>query len=185
MEARLEEMKRRRSDMKHRPKEKLSRNQDLNSDKERFRAVRQRCWPDVKDYSVERMTCQNTSEKETLEQCKLELRLRSCAYTRNLAHRCCKANHRPRQHPLKRQSTNQHSLDRRYRALPTSTDTFPVVTRDLSSILKTVTEISDELSKEDEENQKSTRQRDALSERSNNAREVEREEELPKRQLGK
>lgn len=77
------------------------------------------------------------------------------------------------------------SLDRRARALQTSTDTFGVVATDIASCTKLLDEISVELSKEEEENAKNVRQRDALSDRSNNVRDVERQEGLLLRQLAK
>ncbi|KAI9821755.1 MAG: kinetochore-associated Ndc80 complex subunit nuf2 [Pycnora praestabilis] len=77
------------------------------------------------------------------------------------------------------------TLDRRIRALQTSTDTFGVVTNDVISCIKLLEEVSAELQKEDEENLKAARHRDALSDRGNNVREVERTEHLLQRQLTK
>jgi kinetochore protein Nuf2 len=76
-------------------------------------------------------------------------------------------------------------LDRRARALQTSTDTFTVVATDIGSCTKLLDEITVELAKEEEENAKNARQRDALSERGNNVREIERAEGLLQRQLAK
>jgi kinetochore protein Nuf2 len=75
--------------------------------------------------------------------------------------------------------------DRRARALQTSTDTFSVVSTDVASCTKLLDEISAELAKEEEENVRIARQRDALGERGNNVREVERTEGLLQRQLSK
>ncbi|KAG0646282.1 Kinetochore 2 [Hyphodiscus hymeniophilus] len=77
------------------------------------------------------------------------------------------------------------ALDRRARALQTSTDTFSVVSSDVASCTKLLEEISAELVKEEEENIRIARQRDALGERGNNVREVERTEGLLQRQLSK
>jgi kinetochore protein Nuf2 len=77
------------------------------------------------------------------------------------------------------------SLDRRARALQTSSDSFAVVSTDVASCIKLLDEISTELAKEEEENAKNTRQRDALTERGANVREVERTEALLQRQLAK
>ncbi|KAG5981054.1 kinetochore-associated Ndc80 complex subunit nuf2 [Claviceps digitariae] len=76
-------------------------------------------------------------------------------------------------------------LDRRARALQTSTDSFGVVCADVASCIKILDEISQELAKEEEELVRNARQRDALSERGNNARDVERAEAMLRRQLGK
>lgn len=74
-------------------------------------------------------------------------------------------------------------LEKRTRALQTSTDTFNVVANDVSSCIKILDEIAHELHREDEELLKAAKRRDALSERSNNVREVERTEALLQRQL--
>jgi kinetochore protein Nuf2 len=77
------------------------------------------------------------------------------------------------------------ALDRRARALQTSSDSFTIAATDITSCTKLLDEIAVELTKEEEENAKNTRQREALSERGNNVREIERAEILLQRQLGK
>lgn len=77
------------------------------------------------------------------------------------------------------------TLDRRARALQTSGDTFNIAASDVTACSKLLSEISEELRKEETENSKATRHRDALSERSNNVRDVERQEGLLMRQLAK
>jgi kinetochore protein Nuf2 len=77
------------------------------------------------------------------------------------------------------------ALDRRARALQTSTDTFNVVNTDVASCTKLLEEVAVELQREEEENFKHVRQRDALSDRGNNVREIERTELLLQRQLAK
>jgi len=77
------------------------------------------------------------------------------------------------------------ALDRRARALQTSSDSFGVVTADVASCIKLLEEIAVELAKEEEDNVKNAKQRDALTERGANVREVERTEALLRRQLAK
>jgi kinetochore protein Nuf2 len=77
------------------------------------------------------------------------------------------------------------SLDRRSRALQTSTDSFTVVSTDVASCIKLLDEVSTELAKEEEENAKNAKQREALTERGANVREVERTEGLLRRQYAK
>ncbi|OIW28602.1 hypothetical protein CONLIGDRAFT_644774 [Coniochaeta ligniaria NRRL 30616] len=77
------------------------------------------------------------------------------------------------------------SLDRRARALQTSTDSFAVVSSEVAGCIKLLDEIASELAKEEEENAKNAKQRDALTERGANVREVERTEALLQRQLAK
>lgn len=75
------------------------------------------------------------------------------------------------------------SLDRRARALQTSTDSFNVVATDVTSCTRLLTDVQSDLSKEEEELAKASRHRDALADRSNNVRDVERQEKLLQKQL--
>ena len=84
---------------------------------------------------------------------------------------------------LARDRTQIDSLEKRTRALQTSSDTFTIVHNDVTSCTKVLEEVSTELRKEDEENLKAAKRRDALSERGNNVREIERTEALLQRQL--
>jgi len=77
------------------------------------------------------------------------------------------------------------ALDRRARGLQTSANSFSVVSTDVASCIKMLDDISTELSKEEEENAKNSRQREALSERGNNVRAVEKEEIALQRQLSR
>ncbi|KAI4205356.1 MAG: hypothetical protein LQ350_000397, partial [Teloschistes chrysophthalmus] len=74
-------------------------------------------------------------------------------------------------------------LEKRTRALQTSADTFGIVLNNVNSCTKVLEEVSTELAKEEEENLKAAKRRDALSERGNNVREVERHEAMLQRQL--
>jgi kinetochore protein Nuf2 len=76
------------------------------------------------------------------------------------------------------------TLDRRARALQTSTDSFAVVASDVTSCTRLLTDVQSDLSKEEEEIAKASRHRDALADRSNNVRDVERQERLLQKQLG-
>ncbi|KAF2459045.1 Nuf2 family-domain-containing protein [Lineolata rhizophorae] len=75
------------------------------------------------------------------------------------------------------------SLDRRARALGTSSDTFAVVSTDVTACTRLLHELQADLAKEEEELAKAARHRDALSDRSNNVRDVERQERLLQKQL--
>ncbi|KAF2690553.1 hypothetical protein K458DRAFT_413322 [Lentithecium fluviatile CBS 122367] len=75
------------------------------------------------------------------------------------------------------------SLDRRARALQTSTDSFAVVATDVTSCTRLLTDVQADLAKEEEELAKASRHRDALSDRTNNVRDVERQERLLQKQL--
>ncbi|KAF1938198.1 kinetochore protein nuf2 [Clathrospora elynae] len=81
--------------------------------------------------------------------------------------------------------TQIDSLDRRARALQTSTDSFGVVATDVTSCTRLLTDVQADLLREEEELAKASRHRDALADRSNNVRDVEREEKLLQQQLAK
>ncbi|KAF2009968.1 kinetochore protein nuf2 [Aaosphaeria arxii CBS 175.79] len=75
------------------------------------------------------------------------------------------------------------SLDRRARALQTSTDSFAVVASDVTACTRLLTDVQADLAREEEELGKASRHRDALADKSNNVREVERQEKLLQKQL--
>ena len=74
-------------------------------------------------------------------------------------------------------------LERRSRALQTSTDTFTLLRADVSSLTRLLTDLQSEIAKADEEAARASRHRDALAERSNNVRDVERQEKFLRKQL--
>jgi kinetochore protein Nuf2 len=185
MEARLEEMKRNRKAMEGHVAEKVKRNKELkqrlldlqNSQAKvvaRFDSLHQK--KDELAVVLEDKTAQTI----TLRQESSKLRpyvLQSPA--------ALQASLTDLNNTLNSDKVTIDTLDRRARALQTSTDTFGVVHADITSCTKLLEEISAELAKEEEENSKSTRQRDALSDRGNNVREIERAEGLLQRQLAK
>ena len=84
---------------------------------------------------------------------------------------------------LARDKGHIDTLEKRTRALQTSADTFTVVKNDVLSCSKILDEVSTELEKEEEESLAAVKRRDALSERGNNVREVDRSEALLQRQI--
>ncbi|KAI9894995.1 MAG: kinetochore-associated Ndc80 complex subunit nuf2 [Vezdaea aestivalis] len=76
-------------------------------------------------------------------------------------------------------------LDKRSRALQTSSDSFSAAGADVAACVKALEDVSGELTKEAEEAIKAARTRDALAERATSVREVERTEDLLKRQAEK
>ncbi|OJD40538.1 kinetochore protein nuf2 [Diplodia corticola] len=75
------------------------------------------------------------------------------------------------------------ALDRRGRALQTSTDTFTAVTQDVDACTRLLGDLAQDIRQEQEELAKGDRHRQALSERSNSVRDVERQEKLLTKQL--
>lgn len=84
---------------------------------------------------------------------------------------------------LMREKAQIDSMEKRARALQTSSDTFTVVGNDIQACIKLLEDISAQLQKEDEEESRASRNKEAISERGNNVREVEQAEKLMQRQL--
>ena len=74
-------------------------------------------------------------------------------------------------------------LEKRTRALQTSHDTFTILHTDISALTRVLADVQSELSKEDDEAQSAAKNRDALTEKSGNVREVTRQEKLLRKQL--
>lgn len=74
-------------------------------------------------------------------------------------------------------------LDKRSRALQTSFDTFTLLETDVASLMRLLTDLETELNKADDEAKLAQKNRDALVEKSNSVREVERQEKMLRKQL--
>jgi kinetochore protein Nuf2 len=184
-EARLEDMQHNRRVMEAQVRDKTQRNEQLKQQLLQLRRNQEKVANRLEDAKQKKndLTAvleQKTQEKMTLKQESAKLRpymLQSpSALQGNLAEL---------REILNNDKAHIDSLDRRARALQTSTDSFTVVSTDVASCIKILDEISTELSKEEEEMARNAKQRDALTDRSNNAREVERAETMLKRQLAK
>ena len=75
--------------------------------------------------------------------------------------------------------------EKRSRALQTSTDTFILTSNDITPCISLLNSVSSDLATEEQEAQEAAKRRDALAERGNNVREVERTEALLQRQLNR
>lgn len=86
---------------------------------------------------------------------------------------------------LLREKAHIDAMEKRARALQTSSDTFTVVSNDVQACVKLLEDVSVELHKEDDEELRALRNKEAISERGNNVREVEQTEGLLQRQLSR
>lgn len=185
MEARLDEMKRNRKAMEGHVAEKVKRNKELKQrllDLQNSQAKVVARFDSLHQKKDELATVLEDKTAQTIALRQESAKLRPYVLQSPAALQASLAD---LNNTLNSDKTAIDALDRRARALQTSTDTFGVVHTDISSCTKLLDEISAELAKEDEENSKSTRQRDALSDRGNNVREIERAEGLLQRQLAK
>lgn len=74
-------------------------------------------------------------------------------------------------------------LDRRARALQTSLDTFALLQSDISSLSRILSDLNNELLKEDEESRAAAKNREALGEKVVQVGDVEQQEKILRRQL--
>lgn len=184
-EARLENMKRNRKATEALYREKEIRNEELMKRLRELRKNQERLAGRLEENKQKKgeLTAaleQKTQEKMTLNKESQKLRPYVLQSASDLQENLAEL-----REILNNDKSHIDALDRRARALQTSTDSFSVVSTDVASCIKILDEIASELAKEEEELARNAKQRDALSERGNNAREVERTETLLKRQLSK
>ncbi len=185
MEAQLQEMKRNKKAMEVHAQDKVKRNQEL---KQRLRALQASQTEVMARYEglqrrKDELT-QGLKEKEELTHAARREAEKLKPYVLQ-SPAALQASLQELGNKLGDEKNQIETLDRRARALQTSTDTFSVVSGDIGGCTRMLEEIQSELQREEEENMKNSKQRDALSERGNNVREVEREESLLRRQLDK
>ena len=183
MEARLDEMKRERRSMDMHMKEKTKRNEELKARLLEMKKGQERIAERLERVKAEKSQLTSALEERT-ERC-LEIRQESEKLRPYVLQSpaALQSNLTELSDNLSRDRSQIDALEKRTRALQTSTDTFHMVTNDVTSCVKVLDEVANELHKEDEELLKAAKRRDALSERGNNVREVERKEALLQRQL--
>lgn len=183
MEARLEEMKQNRKAMEGQIAEKIKRNEEL---KKRLLELRQsqekvtRRFEDVKAKKGEMTTILEDKTAATISLRQESAKLRPYVLQSPAA---LQASLTELSNSLNLEKSQIDTLNRRARALQTSTDTFSVVSSDVISCTKLLEDISAELAKEDEESMRIAKQQDVLKDKNNNAQEVERTESLLRKQL--
>lgn len=183
MEARLDGMKQERKSMELHAREKTKRNDELKARLLELKKGQERIAERLERVRAEKGRLTGFLEERT-ERC-LGVRQESAKLRPYVLQSpaALQANLSDLSDGLARDRSQIDGLEKRTRALQTSTDTFGIVANDVESCIKVLEEVSNELHKEEEENSKATKRRDALSERGNNVREVERSEVLLQRQL--
>ncbi|KAL8800822.1 MAG: hypothetical protein Q9182_004882 [Xanthomendoza sp. 2 TL-2023] len=183
MEARLDEMRRERKSMATLAKEKNERNEELKARLLELKSVQGQITERLERLKNEKGKLSNQLEEKT-EKCvsvrQESEKLRPYVLQSPAA---LQSSLTELSENLTKDRSRIDGLEKRTRALQTSTDTFGIVFNDVNSCTKVLEEVSSELQKEDEENIKASKRRDALSERGNNVREVERHEAMLQRQL--
>jgi len=185
MEAQLEEMKHNRRAMEAQVQEKTARNEELKKRLLELRRNQEKVAARLEEGKAKKGELaqrleEMTSSKLVLKQESAKLRPYVLQSPSSLQSSLSDLSN-----SLNGDKVHIDSLERRARALQTSADSFTVVSTDVASCIKVLDEISSELAKEDDENAKKTRQRDALTERGADVKEVERAELMLQKQLAK
>lgn len=185
MEQRLEEMKRNQKAMEGQVKDKVKRNDELKARLLELRRGQERVAE-----TLERVKAEKARRQALLEE-KMEKVVRSRQEAEKLrpyvlqSPATLQQNLTDLSENLMREKAHIDSMEKRLRALQTSADTFNVVANDVHACVKLLEDISAELEKEEEEDARAARNREAISERGNNVREVEQTEKLLQRQLSR
>ncbi|CAI4210920.1 unnamed protein product [Parascedosporium putredinis] len=167
-EAQLEEMRHRRKAMEAQVREKTMRNEELKQKLLELRRNQEKVAARLEEAKIKKNELATALEDKTAA--KIAMKQES---------------QKLRPYTLANDRAHIDALDRRARALQTSANSFSVVSTDVASCIKMLDDIATELGKEEEENSKNSRQREALSERGNNVRAVEKEEIALQRQLAR
>jgi kinetochore protein Nuf2 len=185
MREQLEEMKRQQKSMEGQVKEKTKRNDELKASLLELSRSQARVAE-----AFERVKAEKTRKQVLLEE-KTEKLLKTRQESEKL-----------RPYVMESASTLQAALtelsdiltrekprigtaEKRMRALQTSIDTFNIVSNDVQACIKALDDIALELQKEEEEDARAMRNKDALAERGNSVKEVAQTEKMLQRQLAR
>lgn len=185
MEARMDEMLRNKKAMESIVQEKHKRNEEL---KQRLLQLRQsqekvtRRYENLKSQKGEMTAALEEKTANTIALRQESAKLRPYASQSTAA---LQASLTDLANALSTEKLQIDTLDRRARGLQTSTESFTIVSSEVSQCMGLLEEISKELKKEEEENAKIAKQQGLLGEKGNNVREVESREKMLQRQLAK
>ncbi|KAF2723896.1 Nuf2 like protein [Polychaeton citri CBS 116435] len=182
-EGRLREMQQNRKNIEQAIKDKEQRNQEL-----KMRLLELKKGQERVSEKLERVKAEQTRMKQMLEQ-KTESVMSIRQETGKLrpyaeqSPAMLEQSLRELSNSLSTDRGEIDRLDRRTRALQTSADTFQLLASDITSLIRLLGDVSAELEKEEQEAISAARTRDALAEKSNGVREVERQEKMLRKQL--
>lgn len=185
MARRIEEMKRNRKAMEAAVKEKNKRNDELKARLLELRKGQERIAEQLERSKAEKNRAQQLLEEKT------ERLVRSRQESEKLrpyvlqSPAALESALQELSQNLAREKSQIDMLERRTRALQTSADSFTLVQNDVQSCVKVLEEIAIELQKEEEEDARASKNKEALNERGASVREVEQNEQLLQRQLTK
>ena len=185
LEASLDEMRGNRRAMEALAHEKTLRNEDLKKRLLELRRNQERVAARLEEAKIKKSELARRLEEQTAA--KIALRQESAKLRPYVLQSpsALQASLTDLSNTLGNDKVHIDSLERRARALQTSAESFGVVTTEVASCIRQLDEIAAELGKEEDENAKKTRQKDALTERGADVKEVERAELMLQKQLAK
>lgn len=185
MEQRLEEMRSQQQEMEGVVKEKIKRNDELKARLLELRRNQERVAETFERVKGEKAKTQAALEEKTEKLIKTRQESEKLRPYVSQSPAILQASLTELSENLTRDKIQIDNMERRMRALQMSMDTFGVISNDVQSCIKLLEDISTELQKEEEEDARAIRNKDALSERGNTVREVAQTEKLLQRQLAR
>lgn len=184
-EAQLEEMRHRRKAMEAQVREKTMRNEELKQKLLELRRNQEKVAARLEEAKIKKNELATALEDKTAAKIAMKQESQKLRPYVQQSPAALQSSLHELGQTLANDRAHIDALDRRARALQTSANSFSVVSTDVASCIKMLDDIATELGKEEEENSKNSRQREALSERGNNVRAVEKEEIALQRQLAR
>lgn len=185
MEARLDEMRLNRSRMEAQMADKTKRHDALKKKLRELKAIQEKLSDQLDEAKGKRKELEAQLTEKTRQKVAVKQEIAKLQPYVSQSVSALQASLTELSNTLASDKAQIDSLDRRARALQTSTDSFSVVSTDVASCIKLLDEIAEELQKEEEENARKTKQKDALMERRTEVQVIEREEAQLQRRLAK
>nr|KMM71753.1 hypothetical protein CPAG_08054 [Coccidioides posadasii RMSCC 3488] len=185
LEQRLEEMHTQQREMEGVVKEKVRRNDELKARLLELRRNQERVAETFERVKGEKTRTQTLLEEKTEKLLKTRQESEKLRPYVSQSPAILQAALTELSENLTRDKIQIDNMERRMRALQMSMDTFSVISNDVQSCIKVLEDISAELQKEEEEDARAIRNKDALAERGNTVREVAQTERMLQRQLGR
>ncbi|KAI1916653.1 kinetochore-associated Ndc80 complex subunit nuf2 [Ophidiomyces ophidiicola] len=185
MERRLQQMKSQQKEMEGTVREKIKRNDELKARLLELRRNQERVAETFEKVKGDKARTQSVLEEKTEKLLKTRQESEKLRPYVSQSPAILQAALTELSENLNRDKIQIDNMERRMRALQMSMDTFGVISNDVQSCIKVLEDVSAELQKEEEEDARAIRNRDALAERGNTVREVAQTEKLLQRQLAR
>lgn len=185
MEQRLEEMKGQRGAVEGQVKEKTKRNDELKTTLRELESNQKQVAENFESAKAEKAKKQALLEEKAEKTLKTRNECEKLRPYVSQSAETLQSNLTELSNNLGRDRSQIGTMEKKIRALQTSIDSFNVVSNDVQGCIKALEDIASELQKEEEEDGRAMRNKDALAERRNTVKEVGQTEKLLQRQLAR